>query len=355
MPTETRSPTQTTTIVAGWSNPTYAYSSNDQRTDTGTDQAEQEYSGYGFSVPSGAVINKIEVGIEGYCTSPGVDLLTVKTWDGSSWFSLDATANYGPPDVTQWLDFTNKTTWTPQKVNQVKTRILYKQQAGGDSCYPDKTFLLCIDDDDNYAVKRCSEVKAGDMVLGYRKDQGYQRCHVVNVEKHEGTFDILKITIDKSPVIRNVDVAKVQGVNKWKEYIYVTPNHEVCSPTHGGRVKCELLKVGDLLTDLHLGQMIHVPVTSIEETAFRGTVYNVRLAPHYEGFFYFIVSLDDEHIQVLETLLGKGWNLFKNVEFALFGLGIKSWLVDWLPVRVTYTEAIQAGHSTKMSMTKTGA
>ncbi len=348
----TRNPTSTTTIVAGWANPQNAYTSDNSRTSTSIENAEQEYSEYGFAIPENATVNKVEVGLEGY-TSAG-ELLDVKIYDGSSWYVKTALTRSS--EQMEWLDFTANTQWTPGKVNAVKTRIVFRGVGGGgDTCYPKETFLLCVDVDRNYLLKRCSEIQLGDMVLGYKKGQGYHCCHVVNVEKHEGEFKLLKITVDKSPIVKGVDIEKRKDFKPWKEYIYVTPNHEVCSPIHDGRTKCGELKEGDLLTDLHLGQMINVPIIKIEKTKYKGTIYNVKLEPHYEDFFYFIISLEDEHAKVLEKLLGKNWNFFKNVEFALLGLAIKTWYVDWLPVRVTYTEATSAaGYSTKMSLTKTG-
>lgn len=348
----TKNPTSTATIVAGWTNPQNAYASDNARASANIENAEQEYGGYGFAVPENATINKVEVGLEGY-TSAG-EQLDVKIYDGSSWYAKTALIRSG--EQLEWLDFTAYTQWIPEKVNAVKTRIVFRgTSGGGDTCYPKETFLLCVDVDRNYLLKQCNEIRPGDMVLGYRKDQGYHCCRVVNAEKHEGEFELLKITVDKSPIVKGADVSKLKDFKPWKEYIYVTPNHEVCSPTHYGRTKCGELREGDLLVDLHLGRMINVPIIKIEKSKYKGTVYNVKLEPHYEDFFYFIISLENEHIKVLEKLLGKKWNFFKNVEFALLGLAIKTWYVDWLPVRVTYTEAISmAGYSTKMSLTKTG-
>jgi len=81
----------------------------------------------------------------------------------------------------------------------------YYVSGGGGGCYPDSTFLLMIDSDGNYRLKKPGEIRAGDTVLGYKKSVGYSRLPVVIMEKHEGTFD-MQVSIDKTPVVKNIDL-----------------------------------------------------------------------------------------------------------------------------------------------------
>ncbi|MFA5154463.1 MAG: hypothetical protein WC554_18110, partial [Clostridia bacterium] len=64
-----KSPTATGAVYNDFTNPTYAYSSNDQyatRLMANGSTFRQSYSGFGFGVPAGATINGIEVSIEGH-------------------------------------------------------------------------------------------------------------------------------------------------------------------------------------------------------------------------------------------------------------------------------------------------
>ncbi len=64
-----KSPTATGAVYNDFTNPTYAYSSNDQyatRLMADGSTFRQSYSGFAFGVPAGATINGIEVSIEGH-------------------------------------------------------------------------------------------------------------------------------------------------------------------------------------------------------------------------------------------------------------------------------------------------
>ena len=77
-----------------WTNPTSAYSSNDvYATATGIDQY-QDYYNFGFSIPSGATIDGIEISVEAYCedTEEASQRLGVElSWNGGS--SYTSTSN----------------------------------------------------------------------------------------------------------------------------------------------------------------------------------------------------------------------------------------------------------------------
>lgn len=67
-----KSPTATGAVYNDFTNPTYAYSSNDQyatRLMADGSTFRQSYSGFAFGVPAGATINGIEMSIEGKASS----------------------------------------------------------------------------------------------------------------------------------------------------------------------------------------------------------------------------------------------------------------------------------------------
>lgn len=106
-----QNPSSTGETYTEWTSPTNAYSSNDSdaSADPSRGEEEQDYYDFGFSVPSGATIDGIEVSIEGESderlTSDPVGTYTsdVKvrlSWDsGSSWTSWDQKDDIFPNDT----------------------------------------------------------------------------------------------------------------------------------------------------------------------------------------------------------------------------------------------------------------
>jgi len=69
----TKFPTTTTTIVAGWNNPTNAFVEDGVNTDSSTDGAEQKYGGWNFTtsdIPPGSTITQVEFGAKHYEVNP---------------------------------------------------------------------------------------------------------------------------------------------------------------------------------------------------------------------------------------------------------------------------------------------
>jgi len=103
---------------SNWDSPEDAYTSDNFYTNATVEGANATYYGYGFTeiIYSGipAKITKVEVGIEGFCSS-GDDYLQVQvSWDnGASWTSL---FSYTPPisdsNTTVYEDVTDDRTWT---------------------------------------------------------------------------------------------------------------------------------------------------------------------------------------------------------------------------------------------------
>ncbi|MCD6240130.1 hypothetical protein J7K27_01210 [Candidatus Bathyarchaeota archaeon] len=327
--TETYSPSSTTTIVSGWNLPERAYSSDNYRTSTSTDGAEQEYAGYEINIPSEATIQNVYVGVEGYTTASSTEALYVKIYDGSTWYTKTAT-DYSS-ETLQWLDFTSSTSWTPQKVNSIKTRIKYDYTGSGGGCYPNNTLILTYLNETHLILKSPSQITRKDLILTYNYTQGFAYTPVETVEIHNGTWEMLKITLETT--------FKLKGkIFEWHDFIYLTTNHPIFSPKLKQRIPAQNLKVGDQLLGLELGEFINVTITKIEQFTFNGTVYNIRFSSEYKNYYYFAISLEQWQISLLEAIFGKNWNILKKSDiFTLGAIGKLTYYVDWLPVKIVYT------------------
>ncbi len=100
MPAFERTPTSTTVVAAGWTNPTNAYILDNTYASTSTTTAEQSYSGYGFSHPmvGTETIDKVFVKIKHYITiaKTGADdatevTCTLRVYNGSTWQNYQIT------------------------------------------------------------------------------------------------------------------------------------------------------------------------------------------------------------------------------------------------------------------------
>jgi len=118
-----------------WTNPTYAYSSDTNYAETLVDLAEHVYGGYGFSIPGGATITKVEVGYEAF-TAGGDGIGITCSWDGgSSWATVNWSGSLtkADPGAPTWVDFTGATTWTIDKLSNANfsSKAIYQDAAGG--------------------------------------------------------------------------------------------------------------------------------------------------------------------------------------------------------------------------------
>ena len=92
-------PTGSTVIVAGWTNPSDAYTFNNTYAYSETDNAEQEYNGYGLNVAGNEVIDKVYAVLK-WKTLVTVDTTgdsatgtcTLRVYDGSTWQNYQVTA-----------------------------------------------------------------------------------------------------------------------------------------------------------------------------------------------------------------------------------------------------------------------
>jgi len=324
---ETRSPTTTTTIVSGWNNPTYVYASDDLRAYTSAVGAEQEYSGYGFNIPSTATIQGVYVGVEAYTTTTG-DILNVKIYNGTTWFIKTAT-DYDS-ETLQWLNFTSYTNWTPSMINNIKTRIYYSVEGGGDTCFSNNTYFLTTNLT-HFIIKRVTELTPNDYLYCYNKNKGgYALCKISQVIKHEGNYEIMRIYFNLTPTIKN------QKLN-YKEFIELTPNHPIFNPKTGNRTEARELKVGDNLTHLYLNEMLNFTIDKIEY--YNATeVYDVKVMEEFKDYYIFGIGLSDDMVKTLESLFGNNWNIISANDFPYVGLMFKqTYYVDWIAIKVNYT------------------
>jgi KaiC/GvpD/RAD55 family RecA-like ATPase len=102
-----------------WTNSDEAFTSNDIYAYTSSNNARQEYGFYMFNIPSTATITKVEVGYEAY-TSTNEELGISLSWNGgSTWATEYVTPMLGnaDPDAVTWVDFSNSTNWTANKLS----------------------------------------------------------------------------------------------------------------------------------------------------------------------------------------------------------------------------------------------
>lgn len=135
MVTETKNPTQNTQdLGAGWTNPTYAYTSDDTyATASGSAARGGKWYGYGFSVPSGATINQFLVKLELKSSSPTNEYVAVRVSgdNGVNWSTIQY-ITITTSDVIYDCDFSSYIN-TPDKVNNLRVRVEY---VFGGGCYP---------------------------------------------------------------------------------------------------------------------------------------------------------------------------------------------------------------------------
>ena len=110
-----------------WNNAEDAYSSDNAYADTSVPDAQQFYQNYGFSLPSTAIITRVEVGYEAYTDGDERIGITL-SWDGGiTWATEQISPTLGTtdPDTCTWVDFTAATNWTVNKLSNANliTRV----------------------------------------------------------------------------------------------------------------------------------------------------------------------------------------------------------------------------------------
>jgi len=200
MATETKSPTSTSVIVAGWTNPTYAYSSDNNRTTTRTEFAEQKYSDYGFSIPDNATITKVELGLEFYNSSP--NYLAGKIGSGAE---IETVADMQGQSAESLVYYTSSViSWTPAKVNAIFSRIL-SETGGGDACLIENSLILTPE-----GYKKIDELKIKDEIIGF-KDGKKIKAKILAKTMHLQNSEVYEY--------KGIQMAKTHKIwvdNQWK-------------------------------------------------------------------------------------------------------------------------------------------
>jgi hypothetical protein len=132
--TDTKSPSA---LGSGgnWSNPTYAYASDNLYANASSDNLVQPYRNYGFNIPSGSTITKVEVGYEAYTTKGGSLNITCSWNNGFTWVPAQTSSSLetNDPNIVVWFDFTSVTSWTIDKLSDANflTRARPVKLVGG--------------------------------------------------------------------------------------------------------------------------------------------------------------------------------------------------------------------------------
>ncbi len=129
-PTETQAPNQ-------WTNPNNAFSNDGVYATEGSNNDEQGYSGFGFTVPAGSIIDGITVKVEAKSTdSSGCDLQVALSWNGGSNYTSFKTADLTGADAVFTLGGATDTwghVWDPTETNG-NFRLKARNVDPGSSC-----------------------------------------------------------------------------------------------------------------------------------------------------------------------------------------------------------------------------
>ncbi len=118
-----------TTVPSGaWTNPTYAYMTDDLRAYSQTKDQLQVYGGFGFTTTSWAGVSKVEVGVERRANNALCDdslRIEISNNNGGNWYGATAQVVNYVSDKFTWFDFTGAVAWTPTGVANIQVRITF--------------------------------------------------------------------------------------------------------------------------------------------------------------------------------------------------------------------------------------
>ena len=193
--TAKKSPSSTSAVVAGWTNPTDAYSSDNSYASTSTADAAQQYGGYGFSIPGGYEILWVQVGYEAY--TAGDDGIRIScSWDGgTTWATEQVDATLPTSDQNEpespWFDFTLATSWTASKLSDAnfRTKVSYQYSGGQSTTYLDwiTVNVTCI------CTNSPSSTPAGtwtNPTNAYSSDNSYASTITVDAAQQYGSYGV---------------------------------------------------------------------------------------------------------------------------------------------------------------------
>lgn len=162
-------PTATGSISNQWSNPANAYSSDNVYATEATNGQKQDYGTFGFSIPSGAVIDGLEVVLEARSSAASFTPRNIQvdiSWDGgSTWTSIKTTSELTTSDASYTLGGATDTwgrTWS-------------------DSEFSNANFLVRVSWNNSFWSYTCS------------LDLLQTRIHYTDVSRAIDTFDAVTI------------------------------------------------------------------------------------------------------------------------------------------------------------------
>jgi hypothetical protein len=119
----------------GWTNPTYAYMTDDARASTNAN-GNTVYGTFGFTTTNWGGVSKVEVGVERRVVSAGGGLddtliISVSNNGGSTFSATTASEVVtSTSDKFTWFDFTAAYAWTPAGVANIAVRIAFDDGSG---------------------------------------------------------------------------------------------------------------------------------------------------------------------------------------------------------------------------------
>ncbi len=374
MPTVTKFPTTTTTIVAGWNNPTYAYVEDGVNTYSSTDNAEQKYGGWDFTtndIPEGSTITKVELGAKHYETNPsGYVHYTELKYVTSSGASVTWSLTQRSSLTWDWVDLTTyESGWNLTKLNNADCRIVMNESIAEGGCYVEteneKAYVICRVKG-KPQMKSLGEVQVGDEVLicdydvitekipgetpfpkwmKWSKVLQKQVRDLVQedvVEIWSGELDLGQYLGDKFP--------KTKGV-VWKSHITVTKQQplRVFHVVEGKSVARLEMTAEQVYNQILNGMAENLalkhmwfgwtakpfPLKYAAMKTVTGKAYNLKFAEKNAGVFFKSLTRDE-----LEKLASMGLTLDKQAEIGppFLAISVKTTCyVDAVALRVTYT------------------
>lgn len=127
--TTTNPPSSTSPTSGNWTNPTYAYASDSSYAYSSTNGRQQTYAGYGYNIPSNAVVTRIRVRVDAWVTGTyeqnDAIKVEVSADGGAHWLTTTQTIYPTTSEVTYWVDVTSWASWAPANVNSdnIKVRV----------------------------------------------------------------------------------------------------------------------------------------------------------------------------------------------------------------------------------------
>lgn len=314
---------------SNWLLPTNAYTSNDQDAVCSRTASDRMYYDYDFdtALPEGVTIDKVEIGVE-HEETQSPDVLWVRvSWDGgSSWSGYAKIQSFGS-ETLDWIDATELTDWTRTKLLDVNLRVEVEYHIA-EGCYPNNTYLI-VYDETGYSIKNPEEISIGETVLVWNEEKGIHHSDVIQVDTHYGNWTFMDFYSG------NMTFLTPQGAIVWNKHLTVTSNHPMYDPIQDEDRLANTFQVGDIFAHLNKGELIYLPVDKIDTWNATSNVYNVVVEE--KNTCIFVKSFNETELEILSRF--PMWRFVGN--FDNIAMAIKepfTTYLDWIPVRVTYSE-----------------